>query len=885
TYKDGLPNQDVWELEVDEQNRIWFFSKSKYQGFIENDKVKTFLLPNNETQTVYHFLINNKMYIYNNILGKWYCFEDNKWKIFTKNQVNKPKSYNFFNPISREILKLEESFFRFHDKNGNLLDQEKIDNKLFSLFFDNNLVFYRYGFVAEKFHYLLTSKGILFIDFKTQKTYYLSSEKLFNSDRLSPSTKIDFVNKVIQISDSGQLLVLNDDFEIKKRFKFLDFKDNLNIFRDKSGNFWFNNRSNLTLITAEQVNAKYLLTTNRIKKIAFINDELFAGDDQTPLFKIDLKSLSFNSNYSIKSGTTYQIKSQDKILVTNNQVLEYVTNNWQEIKINSPNSVKNYKDYIKFNQQHFFINFKGIIVADNMFNELYFIKKSGISNVINYKNQLYFGTDNGIFYYVKGELESLNNKENDSPINSFLIYNNLLFIGTSGNGVLVFDGNKFISIQSTIGFVVEKMVITKNNFLWLATSEGVLKLKMNHQSLSNSQIVNHFTTDDGLLINNTNDIEIKDSLLISASDKGISMINFYNQNLYRAVKATFSVNNDTLIISPKERNFASVKYTTTDFVRTKSTSFYYRLLPLQPKWKKISNREINLNNLSPDNYVLELKSITKNNAESISKLVIISSPNWHEFFWVKILFLLSTLLLVIFIIYLIIKRIKRNIQHKANIDTKLAGLELQALRSQMNPHFVHNSLNAILYYIQRNNIELSEKYLTKFSQLIRMFFEFSREQTIDLKDEIKLLEHYLFIEKLRFEEKIEEKIECDDDLLFENPQIPSMILQPLVENAVNHGIFHLLGNGFIVINFKKIGDNLLQVTIADNGIGVERSKEINKKSVQKKYKKSSYILQERIRLFNHSNEIITYEIFDIKEFDFNKQGTVVKLTIKTNLNE
>src|SRR5690606_12049967 len=125
-------------------------------------------------------------------------------------------------------------------------------------------------------------------------------------------------------------------------------------------------------------------------------------------------------------------------------------------------------------------------------------------------------------------------------------------------------------------------------------------------------------------------------------------------------------------------------------------------------------------------------------------------------------------------------RIRKKEETKAQQEKRVAGLELQALRSQMNPHFVHNSLNAIQYFIQRNEVELSENYLSKFSQLIRLFFEYSRKQNITIEEELVLLKNYLEIEQLRFEEKLHYKIEVDESIDQEEQLIPSMLLQPIV---------------------------------------------------------------------------------------------------------
>ena len=175
-----------------------------------------------------------------------------------------------------------------------------------------------------------------------------------------------------------------------------------------------------------------------------------------------------------------------------------------------------------------------------------------------------------------------------------------------------------------------------------------------------------------------------------------------------------------------------------------------------------------------------------------------------------ILFAIALLLVFILILLFVTFNKRKNKLIQNNLETALQNqkrqheLELKALRGQMNPHFIHNSLNAIQYYIQQNDVETSEDYLAKFSKLMRQFFEYSRQHQITLKDEIKLLKNYLYIEKLRFEDKLEYKIIIDKSLDIEEEVIPTMFLQPIVENAINHGIFHKKGNGLITLKFNKI---------------------------------------------------------------------------------
>ena len=182
-------------------------------------------------------------------------------------------------------------------------------------------------------------------------------------------------------------------------------------------------------------------------------------------------------------------------------------------------------------------------------------------------------------------------------------------------------------------------------------------------------------------------------------------------------------------------------------------------------------------------------------------------------------------------------------------DKRLIELQLKALRSQMNPHFVFNSLAAIQYYINENDFEASEMYLVKFSKLIRQFFELSKENEISLAAEIDLLQSYLEIEKLRFKEKLNFKINVDDDLYTESTKVPTMILQPIIENAINHGIFNKEDNGEVIVNFKKGQNQTLIVEIIDDGVGF-----VNTNKSQNGKIKSSNVLKDRLHFLNNSKK-------------------------------
>ena len=379
-----------------------------------------------------------------------------------------------------------------------------------------------------------------------------------------------------------------------------------------------------------------------------------------------------------------------------------------------------------------------------------------------------------------------------------------------------------------------------------------------------------------MLENNVNDFLLKDSTLYTASDLGVTKISLNNPLFKKKPKLYFKTSKDTLDIAPKE-NRVSISFSVLDYVNQEYLTYKYRLLPLQKEWIPTKIKTLNFNNLDPKLYTLEVQATDQHNNTTTKKLYINVIPEWWEKLWFKLLMVVLGLLLFL----LVIKMIKRNIQKKEfkkmTIEKQIAGLELQALRSQMNPHFVHNSLNAIQYYIQQNEIALSEDYLGKFSILIRQFFEYSRTQVVSIHKEVTLLTNYLEIEQLRFEDKLKFKITVDSEIDADDQVIPSMILQPIVENSVNHGIFHKENGGSVSVHFKFIDAFSFQVEIQDDGIGIEKAKEMNKKSLNNYQSKSSNVIVERLEILNQSKDWkIGYHIKDLTTLE-GASGTLTTL--------
>ena len=152
---------------------------------------------------------------------------------------------------------------------------------------------------------------------------------------------------------------------------------------------------------------------------------------------------------------------------------------------------------------------------------------------------------------------------------------------------------------------------------------------------------------------------------------------------------------------------------------------------------------------------------------------------------------------------------------------------LSSIKAQMNPHFLFNALNTIQSYIYLNDKESAIMYTSKFSDLTRNILEMSTKDTITLDEEIKSLTLYLELEKMRFEDTFNYEVNIDRELNRDYIKIPSMLVQPYVENAIKHGLLHKKNNRVLKLTFKK-ENNLVVIIIDDNGIGRKRSQELNK---------------------------------------------------------
>ncbi len=220
-------------------------------------------------------------------------------------------------------------------------------------------------------------------------------------------------------------------------------------------------------------------------------------------------------------------------------------------------------------------------------------------------------------------------------------------------------------------------------------------------------------------------------------------------------------------------------------------------------------------------------------------------------------------------------------QKEAEFQRSLADVSLSALCSQMNPHFIFNCLNSIKLYTTQNDTVAAAKYLTKFSKLIRMALENSRSETVSLQSELESLDLYIQMEAMRFKDKLKYSITIDKDIDSGFIEIPPLLLQPYVENAIWHGLMHKEEGGVVEVAVSIMpGEQVLSITIKDDGVGRERSAMLRGKSTANHKSYGTKVTSERLELINQIYKTgASVKTEDVKDITGAVAGTLVTIKI------
>jgi streptogramin lyase len=339
--------------------------------------------------------------------------------------------------------------------------------------------------------------------------------------------------------------------------------------------------------------------------------------------------------------------------------------------------------------------------------------------------------------------------------------------------------------------------------------------------------------------------------------------------------------NNAMELSYKQ-NMLSFEFAALNYTVPQKNQYAYKLEGADKDWTYSgSGRQATYSNLSGGDYVFHVKAANNDgvwNEEGKSIFIHIASPFWDTS-WFRIF------VITIFISagYLFYRRrisfIRKQEERKTAFNKQLAQIEMKALKAQMNPHFIFNCLNSINSYILENDKKMASDYLTKFSTLIRLILENSDKQKINLDDELEMLTTYLQLEQNRLDNKFDYYIHVDPSIKTTAFEIPSLILQPFIENAIWHGVVHKNEKGKIDISIKKESNTLLCI-IEDNGIGRSKAAALKKLQLIKHESMAMKVTEDRLKILNELNlERPAVTILDL--FDENQQpsGTRAEIII------
>ena len=508
-----------------------------------------------------------------------------------------------------------------------------------------------------------------------------------------------------------------------------------------------------------------------------------------------------------------------------------------------------------------------------------------IVGIVNNTNQTYLiSVFQGLFLYQNNAFQSLLNDKiwNEKRL-KFITKNekNQLIIASEFGGLSLIANSKSFKVLKTIP--KNKIIGNTKNFLeaykdyiFIGTEKGIniykngnIQLFDKEQGLKDADIKCSAIYKDQLYLGTQKGYYTLDLKKLTAQKTTVNQLNIetiaINSKLITATKNSgYSYQNNQLICD-YEHNTFEVAFIPKGHIFPHKLSYRYRLKNSN-SWSPYTDKSfVYLSYLPQGNYQLEIEVLDRHAGKKtdFKLLTIIIQPPFWQTGWFYGLLILAIILIAI----LIVIRIKKRTKAKAAVENKIAKAKLEALLSQMNPHFTFNALNAIQGFVFNNDARNSTIYISEVASLMRQTLDNSTNQTINIEDEITYLQSYIKLENLRFQNSIHHTITVDENLNQERTQIPTMLLQPFVENIFKHAFDNDFPNPVFSIDFKKTDANLLEITIKDNGKG-------QRKSNQTHVSRGLSITTQRLQLMQPTN---TNPI----NMDFSPNGTtiIIKLII------
>jgi ligand-binding sensor domain-containing protein len=337
-----------------------------------------------------------------------------------------------------------------------------------------------------------------------------------------------------------------------------------------------------------------------------------------------------------------------------------------------------------------------------------------------------------------------------------------------------------------------------------------------------------------------------------------------------------------LVLGP-DRNNLQVSFDVINYDVPANNLFFYRLQPGPGIWVQVDNGKLSFNNLPAGEYELTVRGGNKLTGAftGTDKMIFVIKPWWWLSTWFKVLVVLALAALAAALAVVLVRRRIRNIRREWAFRQKIAETEMQALRAQMNPHFLFNSLNSIENFILKNEKWLASDYLNKFARLFRMILQSSRNELVPFSKDLEALQLYVDLERLRYNNKFVYETEIDPLLTDSEFRVPSLLIQPYVENAIVHGLgLSTREDGYVRVAATLDGEYICY-RITDNGVGRPQAREVRRINNPNHHSVGLTITENRINIFSHQqNSAGRVTITDLSNEDGTAAGTRVEVMIK-----
>lgn len=503
---------------------------------------------------------------------------------------------------------------------------------------------------------------------------------------------------------------------------------------------------------------------------------------------------------------------------------------------------------------------------------------------------LYGSNYKGLFSWtIGGQHKNIQYKNKNIYASDILLKGTKVFVGTYGGKLYILEDGKIIKVIENFEGL-KGLSITRlrqfGDFLWILFENSLVRYDIY------KGVYNIYNATDGLPNTEIKDISIANGMVYLATRDGLVS---FSENIKTISEQPtvliedFEVNHiskpntgEVISLRTNENNL-EITLAVLSFRNNDDIKLWYRLN--DKEWMPLSTgRVLHLVGLSPGSYQVHFKAVTSDGREIPANKVLkfrIAAPVYARW-WFILLILLFISALVFYFMRFRIFELKKEAEFKSareRLERELQISTLASIKSQMNPHFVFNALNTVQSFIFTNDRDSATDYLSKFSELTRMILDMSNKEKITLSEEIKGLTLYLDLEKRRFEDTIEYSIVVNENINPDMVQIPSMLIQPYVENAIKHGLLHKRGDRKLKIEFLR-EENAVIAFIDDNGIGRKKSQELKamKPSSHKSF--ASEANSKRLQLLNQGrNNTIDIEYLDKIDSYGNSLGTMVVLAI------